>query len=153
MNEIKQSHSISATPDRVYRALTDAAEITRWFASTAQSDPTPGGRFTFEYVFDDTSRNHTVDGAYRTLTPGQAVAYSWPAGHAKLPTEVTFTLTPKDGGTELTLVHSGWTADADQSMKEHDMGWGFFLGNLKSYLEDGLDQRAAAMGMKVGAAA
>ena len=153
MKQIEQTYAINAAPDRVYRALTDAGEITRWFASSAKSDPTPGGRFTFEYLFDDASRNHTTDGEFRTLTPGQAVVYSWPAGHAKHPTEVAFTLTPQGGGTQLTLVHSGWKDGAEDSLKEHDMGWGFFLSNLKSYLEEGKDQRAAAMGMKVGAVA
>ena len=152
MNEIRQTHTIKASPDRVFRALTDADDLTRWFASSAKSDPKTGGRYTFEYAFDDASRNHATDGEYRAATPGKSVAYSWPAGHAKHPTEVAFTLAPKDGGTEVTLVHSGWKADAEASMKEHDMGWGFFLSNLKSYLEEGKDQRAAAMGMKTGTA-
>jgi uncharacterized protein YndB with AHSA1/START domain len=151
MNEIKQSYTINAPADRVFRALTDADEITRWFASSAKSDAKTGGRFAYDYVFADTSRNHSVEGEYRDLTPGETVAYSWPAGHAKHPTEVVYTLTPKGGATELTLVHSGWKADALDSMKEHEMGWGFFLSNLKSYLEEGKDQRAAAMGMKTGA--
>ena len=152
MNEIKQTLTVNAAPERVFRAMTDASEITRWFASSAQSDAKTGGRFKYDYAFDDASRNHAVDGEYRDLTPGKSVAYSWPAGHAKLPTEVAFALAPKDGGTELTLVHSGWTEETAASMKEHDMGWGFFLSNLKSYLEEGKDQRAAAMGMKTGAA-
>ena len=151
MNEIEQTHTIAAAPDRVYRALTDAAEVARWFATSAKVDPTPGGRFTFEFLFDDASRNHTVDGELRTLTPNRTVAYSWPAGHAKLPTDVSFSLAPKDGGTELTLVHSGWKDGTTDAMKEHDMGWGFFLSNLKSFLEEGKDHRAAAMGMKTGA--
>ena len=152
MTEIKQTHTINASPDRVFRALTETGEITRWFASSAESDAKTGGRFKYDYAFDDASRNHSVDGVYRDLTPGKTVAYSWPAGHAKHPSEVVFTLAPKDGGTELTLVHSGWKADDETSVKEHDMGWGFFLSNLKTYLEEGKDPRAAAMGMKTGAA-
>lgn len=150
MNEIKQTHTIKAPADRVFRALTDGGEITRWFATSAKSDPKAGGRFRYDFVFADASKNHTTEGEYRQLTPGKSVAYSWPAGQAQHPTEVVYTLSPKDGGTELTLVHSGWKADAAESMKEHDMGWGFFLSNLKSYLEEGEDQRAAAMGMKTG---
>ena len=153
MAEITQTHTIDASANRVYRALTDAGEITRWFASAAESEAKPGGRYRYEYVFADASRNHTTQGEYRELVPDQTVRYSWPAGHAKVPTEVAFSLAPQAGSTQLTLVHSGWTPETEASMKEHDMGWGFFLGNLKSYLEDGLDQRAAAMGMKVGAAA
>jgi hypothetical protein len=35
----------------------------------------------------------------------------------------------------------------------HEQGWGFFLDNLKAYLERGEDRRAAAMGMKTRAVA
>ena len=151
MAKITQTHTINAPADRVFRALTDAGEITRWFASAAESDARTGGRYRYEYVFADASRNHTTEGEYRELAPGQTVRYSWPAGHARVPTEVAFRLSSKGDATELTLVHSGWTPETEASMKEHDMGWGFFLGNLKTYLEEGKDQRAAAMGMKTGA--
>jgi hypothetical protein len=37
----------------------------------------------------------------------------------------------------------------DEAIERHAQGWGFFLGNLKSFLEEGVDRRAEAMGMSV----
>ena len=56
--------------------------------------------------------------------------------------------------TRLTLAHGGW-GTGDEWRESYDMhvgGWQFFLGNLKSHLEDGEDRRASAMGMKTQAA-
>jgi uncharacterized protein YndB with AHSA1/START domain len=149
---IEQKLSVNAPASRVYRALTDASELVRWFPSEATSDARPGGAYDYKFLFADTSRNHQTVGQYRETTPNKAVSYSWPAGHANIPTEVAFSLAEAGSGTEVTLRHTGWTADTAESMKEHDMGWGFFLQNLKSYLESGQDQRSAAMGMKTAAA-
>jgi uncharacterized protein YndB with AHSA1/START domain len=149
---IEQKLSVNAPASRVYRALTDASELVRWFPSEAKSDARPGGAYDFKFLFADTSRNHETVGEYREATANTLVSYSWPAGDAKVPTEVSFALAEAGGATEVTLRHEGWTADSAEAMKEHDMGWGFFMQNLKSYLESGQDQRGAAMGMKTTAA-
>ncbi len=50
----------------------------------------------------------------------------------------------------LSLVHSGWGTggELDNTVEMHTEGWGFFLQNLKSHLEEGKDQRVAALGMR-----
>jgi uncharacterized protein YndB with AHSA1/START domain len=149
---IEQAVRIDASPDAVFRALTDAGELARWFPSSAASDPRPGGSFEYRYEFEqDPSRNHTYAGEYRDVVPGERVAYPW---NGKLgTTEVEVRLRPADGGTEVTLAHSGWGAGADwdESLEMHRQGWAFFLGNLKAYLERGEDARAGTMGMKTPA--
>ena len=149
---IEQTISIAAPAEKVYRALTESSELTRWFATEAKSDARAGGKYHLTFNFEDASRNHETQGEYRAAEVGKKVAYSWPAGHANVPTEVEFRLSPKGSATELTMVHSGWAATTEESRTEHEMGWGFFLSNLKSYLEEGKDQRAAALGMKTTAA-
>ena len=151
-NTIEQTVTINAPAEKVYRALTEPSELTRWFATEATSDARSGGQYHLVFTFDDASRNHETKGEYRAAESGKRVAYSWPAGHAKVPTEVDFRLAGKGASTELTMVHSGWAATTEESRKEHEMGWGFFLSNLKAYLDDGKDQRSAALGMKTAAA-
>lgn len=150
---IELSTEIAAPPETVFRALTDAGELARWFPSSAESDPRPGGSFDYRYEFEqDPSRNHTYSGEYRDVAPNERIAYPW---NGKLgTTEVEFSLRPVGPGTEVRLVHSGWRegADWDESLEMHSQGWGFFLDNLKSYLERGDDARAATMGMKTAAA-
>lgn len=150
---IELTTRIEASPDAVFRSLTDAGELVRWFPSAAESDPRTGGAFEYRYEFEqDPSRNHAYSGEYRDVTPNERVAYPW---NGRLgTTEVEFRLRPAGGGTEVSLSHSGWGAGAewDESLELHREGWGFFLENLKAYLERGDDGRASAMGMRTGAA-
>jgi uncharacterized protein YndB with AHSA1/START domain len=50
-------------------------------------------------------------------------------------TVVTWTLEPVDGGTQVTLVNSGWPADA--KMDKVDTTWQGILASLKSVVETG----------------
>jgi uncharacterized protein YndB with AHSA1/START domain len=148
---IELTKRIQAPPETVFRALTDAGELTKWFPSSAESDPRPGGAFTYKYEFDDSSKNHVMTNKYEDVTPSRRVSYPWKTPHGM--THVEFTLESRDGETELRLVHSGWRESDDwqQSKEMHREGWGFFLDNLKSYLERGEDKRAEAMQMRTPA--
>lgn len=146
---IELTTTVDAPPEAVLQALTDAGELVRWFPSAAESDACTGGAYSYRFEFEaDTSRNHTYAGEYREVSSGR-VAYSWQTQAG--PTEVAFRIAPSGDGTELRLVHSGWAAHDDDTVEEFRQGWGFFLGNLKTYLERGEDGRASQMGMKTAA--
>jgi uncharacterized protein YndB with AHSA1/START domain len=42
---IEITRSIAAAPDQVFRALTDAGELARWWTSSGESDARTGGAF------------------------------------------------------------------------------------------------------------
>jgi uncharacterized protein YndB with AHSA1/START domain len=147
---IEIAKQIDARPERVFRALTDADELTRWFPSSAESDPRTGGDHVLRFQFDDESRNHTYAGQYEDVTPNERVRYPWKGQFGD--TTVEFTLGASDGGTELRLVHSGWSEAAEESRQMHEQGWGFFLDNLERYLTGGEDQRSAAMQQETASA-
>jgi uncharacterized protein YndB with AHSA1/START domain len=98
------------------------------------------------FEFDDESRNHTYGGRYEDVTPGERVRYPWNGQFGE--TTVEFILRPSGGGTELTLVHSGWAESAEEARQAHEQGWRFFLDNLERYLTGGEDQRDRAMQMR-----
>jgi uncharacterized protein YndB with AHSA1/START domain len=143
---IEITKQIGAPPERVFRALTDADEIARWFASSAEADARTGGDYVLRFEFDDESQNHTYSGQYEQVTPGERVRYPWNGAFGE--TTVEFTLRPSDGGTDVRLVHGGWSDEAAETRERHDQGWRFFLDNLERYVTGGADQRAATFGMK-----
>jgi uncharacterized protein YndB with AHSA1/START domain len=149
-NTIELAKTIDAPSETVHRALTDAGELVRWFPSAAESDPRTGGAYSYRFEFEtETSRNHTYAGEYSEISPGR-VSYGWQTQAG--PTEVEFRIAPSGDGTEVRLVHRGWDAHDDDAVEEFRQGWGFFLDNLKAYLERGEDARASQMGMRTPAA-
>ena len=145
---IEQTLTVDAPPADVFRALTDADALKRWWITDGTSDPRSGGRFRYEWKMAEAGRDHVQEGSYDAVVPGVVVAYPWAAGEAG-DTHVTFALAQDDGGTRVSLVHSGFATDpaTDAIHAQHDQGWHGFLTNLKSVLEGGEDNRAA-MGIR-----
>jgi uncharacterized protein YndB with AHSA1/START domain len=148
---IELETTVEAPREAVFRALTDAGELARWFPSSAESDPRPGGEFTYRFEFDDASRNHTYSGQYLELVDGERLAYPW---HGALgETRVDVRLEQAGAGTRVRLSHSGWGEGErwDESVELHRQGWNAFLENLKRYVERGEDARAELLGMRTPA--
>jgi uncharacterized protein YndB with AHSA1/START domain len=141
---IEQTLTVDATPADVFQALTETAELKRWWISDGTSEPRSGGRFRYEWKMADPANDHVQEGTYDAVVDPVVVAFPWAAGPAG-DTHVTFALTQHDGGTQLSLVHSGFAADpaTNEIHERHDQGWCGFLANLKSVLEGGEDKRAA----------
>jgi uncharacterized protein YndB with AHSA1/START domain len=150
--QIEQTKEIAAPPETVFRALTDSDELSRWWTTSADSDARTGGEFVYRFEFEqEPERNHTYSGTYDAVVENERVAFPW---EGKLgTTKVDVTLRPSGDGTTLRLVHSGWGEGGEwpAAVEMHEQGWGFFLENLKTYLERGEDRRAGAMGMKTPA--
>ena len=150
-NAISESVTIKAKRPQVFKALTEAAELARWFPTRVQSDPKAGGKFKFEWDFNAAEQNGSQTGTYTDIVPNSKIAYAWEAGHDPVvPTMVTFELADADGGTTVHLRHAGFGAgpEGDKLREMHAGPWSFYLANLKGYLEAGTDQRAAALGQK-----
>jgi uncharacterized protein YndB with AHSA1/START domain len=141
MSTIEQTITVNAPRDEVFRALTDAGALKRWWITDGTSEPRSGGHFRYEWRMADAADDHVQEGDYDAVVDGVVVAYPWAATPTN-PTHVTFALTEADAGTRVSLVHSGFAAE-DEVRARHDQGWHGFLSNLKSVLEAGEDNRAA----------
>jgi uncharacterized protein YndB with AHSA1/START domain len=153
MKAIEHTIEIDAPREQVFRALTDAEELARWFPSTAESDPRTGGAFEYRFEFPaEPERDHRYAGAYHEVRDGERVSYPWVGALGE--TRVEVTLEPDGDATVLRLVHSGWGEgeEWEASRQMHDEGWAFFLGNLEAYVERDEDGRPAALGMQTAAA-
>ena len=138
---ITQAYFYDVAPRTVFRALTEARQLKRWFLDSAKISPVEGGSYTFTWKGYPSQK-----GEVKKVVADRLLALSWPnrvKGKVLL-TEVHFTLRKKGGGTLLTVRHAGfqegddwvWLYGAVQS------GWAYFLTNLKSVLSQGLDLRS-----------
>jgi uncharacterized protein YndB with AHSA1/START domain len=118
---------IDAPPARVYELLTDAELLVEWMAPVAEVDPTPGGAVTWTHLNGD-----RVVGTFVELLPARRVVftYGWDREDVGIPpgsTTVEIDLRPRDGGTELHLVHRGL---AGPMADAHSGGWSNYLARM-----------------------
>ncbi len=145
-NVIDQSISINASTQQVFNALVDADGLTRWFLSKAESDAQTGGRFKYSWEFNNADQNGSQEGAYSEVITDEKVSYPWQAGEVR--TTVTFSVSGDGDQATVHLEHIGFGAgeNPDQLKEMHDGPWSFYMANLKSYLENGGDQRGEQIG-------
>lgn len=131
------SWTLAATPDVVFRALTDPAELKQWFAEDVQIEPKVNGVYRFW-------GRHTLgtpahDAARQTITrfePNTALAFSWPINEVN--TDVTIALSPAEMGTTLTLTHDVSGDLGVPHQRELIAGlWRLAIGNLTAHLAGG----------------
>jgi len=138
---------IGAPPERVFRALT-TEEVTKWWGSAEmyrttgfKIDLRPGGEWRSDGVGADGEVFH-VGGKVLELDPPRKLVQTWqPSWEAdSAPTTLTYLLEPIDGGTRVTLRHTGFGARAE-SCASHGNGWSRVLGWLSSHLAPKPDVR------------
>lgn len=135
---------INASPETVFRAISDPAELTNWFPDVAVLEPKVGGKMKFSFLKDLPRKPMKMpcdffnEGQIVEFVENKKLAYTWKwkdvPGFAE--TIVTWDLEQIGANkTRLTLTHTGFTGKEPDfvSMKGHDEGWLFYLDHLKSY--------------------
>jgi uncharacterized protein YndB with AHSA1/START domain len=124
---------IGAAPDRVWRALTDAHELERWFPLDARVEPGPDGSIWMSW------RNEfAADMKILIWDPPRHLQTGWSFHEADQPAQATdYRIEAKGGSTSLRVVTSGFPLDAswDGWVEGTNRGWAFELYSLKHYLE------------------
>ena len=106
---------IAASPDAVYRALTNARRHAAFTEAKATGRARVGYRFT--------AWDGYIEGKHLALKQARRIVQEWstsewPSGAA--PSRLELRLRPVKGGTELTMIHSGVPASQSRSLRS---GW------------------------------
>jgi len=132
---LKREVEIAASPAAVWKALTDAEELARWFPLVARVTPGKDGR-----VFLSWGPGWEGEARIDAWEPQQLFRWIEMAGSPEGPQGVTieWKLDQRGGKTVVRLVQSGFSTGADweeEYFGSTDYGWGFMLTNLRHYLE------------------
>ncbi|MGO1000128.1 SRPBCC family protein [Lysobacter sp. CA196] len=130
MQQIVVDEVFPHAPEILWKALTSGDLIARWLMPPNGFAPVEGRRFTFQ-----TKAGGAWDGVIHCqvleVRPNERLVYAWKSGHesnvgygARLDTLVTMSLSKVEGGTRLTLVHSGFvTPNNDIAFNSMSEGW------------------------------
>jgi uncharacterized protein YndB with AHSA1/START domain len=138
---------ISAPPERVFEALTDSSQLSRWFSSPEcplkawEMDARPGGRYHYETVKGSVVVNGVSEfkchGEVTEYDPPHRLGYTWMANWHDDPvrrTVVRWELTAKAGGTHVRVTHSGLN-ELPVARKDYTGGWPGVVEMLKKFVE------------------
>lgn len=146
LSRIDKSIDIDAPPERVWRALTDAAELSAWFQVTIEGALDQGNEVWMTSVHPQHAgqrfRVQVVE-----LTRPRRVVWKWDPGeidqnvdYAREPkTIVTFTLEPSGSGTRLTVSETGFDqislSRRAKVYEDNAQGWMEVLVWLQKHVE------------------
>lgn len=105
----------ASTPDRIYRAFTDAHAFAKWLpphgftCKVDQMDARVQGKWHAAFTNHTTGGRHSFGGTYLELEPGRKVRYTSRFDDPNLPGEMITTVTITGGpiGTTLEVVQEG----------------------------------------------
>ena len=146
LSRIDRSIEIKAPPERVWRALTTAAELSAWFQVQIEGEIAPGRE-----VWMTSTHPHCAGQRFRVriveMAAPERFVWQWHPGavdpavdYAREPrTTVTFTLDPTAAGTRLSLAETGFDAVSLARRagvyKDNSQGWAEMLVRLQQHGE------------------
>ena len=133
---VKITRVIAADPETVFDAWTQPEHIKKWSAPEGMDIPVSdvdlsvGGRFHLQ-MRNAEGGMHNARGIYREIDRPGRLVYSWAwdehPDHGSSLVTVEFRVV--DGGTEVTMVHSG--LPDEKSVTDHEGGWTSCLNRLE----------------------
>jgi uncharacterized protein YndB with AHSA1/START domain len=146
LSRIDRTVEIQAPPERVWRALTNAAELSTWFQVRIEGDITAGTA-----VWMTSTHAQHAGERFRVriieMTPPRRMVWQWHPGekdpsvdYSKEPeTTVVFALEPAGSGTRLSVSETGFDAISlarrAKVYGDNSQGWTEVMDWLKTYVE------------------
>jgi uncharacterized protein YndB with AHSA1/START domain len=145
-DRIERKVLLLAPRSRVWRALTDAGEFGAWFQARLNGAFTPGAVVQGNVAIPD-YEHLKIEMTIERMDPESLFSFRWhpypsdpAADYSSEPTTlVEFHLEEVEGGTQLTVVESGFdripAARRAEAFRMNDEGWAGQLANIARYVE------------------
>jgi uncharacterized protein YndB with AHSA1/START domain len=146
LSRIDRTIEIAAPPERVWRALTSAAELSKWFQVVIEGEVAPGNEVWMTSVHEQCG-GQRFRVLFVEMTPPKRFVWQWHPGavepnldySGEPRTTVTFTLEPSGAGTRLSVAETGFDeislARRAKVYGDNSQGWTEVLGWLGRYVE------------------
>jgi uncharacterized protein YndB with AHSA1/START domain len=146
LDRIDRTIEVKAPPERVWRVLTTAKDLSAWFKVNIEGEIAPGAEVWM------TSKSPGYEGQrflvrVTEMTPPRRFAWQWHPGavdptvdYTREPwTTVTFTLEPSGAGTRLSVAETGFNdvslARRAKVFKDNTQGWAEVIVWIQNYAE------------------
>jgi uncharacterized protein YndB with AHSA1/START domain len=137
-NKIEKRVWIKASPEVVYRALTNTKDLTKWFCDEAHCS-LPEGR-ELVAVWKSGKNVHKGRGVFTHVEPGSRLELLWIEDGSDTPSvaarhTLSYAVKSKSGMTEVVMVDKDDAALDEETYAVLDQGWNSVLLELKDFCE------------------
>jgi uncharacterized protein YndB with AHSA1/START domain len=140
-NSVSLHRVFTATPEKVYRAFTDANAIASWLPPYGflcvvhNMDVQVGGKFRMSFINFTTNNGHSFGGEYLDLKPNEFIRYTDVFENPDMPDQMTTSVWLKkvSCGTEIKITQENIPAQIPAEMCY--LGWQESLEKLKKLVE------------------
>jgi uncharacterized protein YndB with AHSA1/START domain len=145
---------IQASPETIFRALTDSRDLVEWFCDKAETEPSAGGELHVQWR--NGRRVQKGHGVFESLVPGAEVVIEWrddgngPDGKPPRHT-LSFSIRGGKSNVEVRVKDEGQQFPDDETRDRVSDGWNSVLLELKEHCEE--RQRATRLRQSYGAMA
>jgi uncharacterized protein YndB with AHSA1/START domain len=127
---------LAAPPDRVWKAITTARILSKWFFQLNEFEPEKG--FTFRMIGQRDGAKYPFTGIVTEIETERILSFDWVFDDFHAVTNVRIEIRPDGEGTLLQLTHTGLDALPQHhphfELKNVVAGWEYFLERLVSEL-------------------
>ena len=114
-NTVKLHRVLRTTPEKIYRAFTDADAMARWLPPNGftgrvhEMDARVGGTYRMQFTNFSNGQTHAFGGTYVELVPGERIVHTDRFDDPNLPGEMRTTIVLRKVlvGTEVSIVQEG----------------------------------------------
>ena len=142
METVTLHKTVKARIDRVFKAWTEPAQMSKWFggqgvtAIRVSHDFQVGGDYRIEMDHGDQT-SHVI-GTYKEIVPNTKLVFTWNSDFPEVGAQdsiVSVQFIDKGDSTEIVLNHSKFVAEI--SAQAHTEGWTYALATLDRVLSEG----------------
>lgn len=127
--------TISSDAVSIFGYLSNPRKLELWFPDQAIMEPQLGGRYHFRW----TGTEGVWSGVVTDFIRGNTLGFTWQPPNDPTETSVRIKLSPEGAQTTVELTHSLFTSS--EALEKAVKDWTFYLQNLKSVIEQGVDMR------------
>ncbi len=133
MVDILHQVGIEASPDAVYKALTETSGLRRWWSEHSEIQPEVGSLAQVSFY----NKAVVFELRVNELIPNSKIEWTVQGGPPDWAnTRITWTLSENQGQTMLHLAHRGFESTGG-NFASVNYNWGWYVTSLKFYLEKG----------------
>ncbi len=140
-NSVSLHRILKASPEKVFRAFTNAAAIASWLppygflCTVHQMEAKRGGTFKMSFTNFSTGNGHSFGGTYQDIKPNEFLKYTDKFDDPNLPGEMTTSVSLRKtiAGTEIKILQEGIPSAIPEEMCY--LGWQESLQKLVKLVE------------------